>query len=408
MARKNDRRSTPTLIGREPEMQQCAECLSRARRGLPTLLMFEGEPGSGKTSLLDALQTSRLVVGRNIVIARIDAANDHGVDVVQRAAAMITHPEHFAHLGGRRRAGELARKLLPEWIGMIPILGNLLKAITVTIQAAGPRGKTAPQIRVSEDIEALQRYARRRPVAVLIDDLQCVSDAGADRLLRLLRSSEIGTRLLVVATVDTPAPGASRAARILLDRLPRDRTVHHLLGSLSRTQIAEWLKGRFPGEPIPEVAVEFLLAETGGQPRAVQLLLHRLLEVGALRQTDGDWEYDEALGDGQLDANETADAHLAGLRPDIANALRAASVFGDEFDATTLGNLLQLDELEMEDQLAVAVRFGLLAVAGELAQSNGDISTRYRFTSSGVRAALHRSLPAAQRHEFESRLAAAH
>lgn len=407
MARKMTRRSTPALIGRETELLTFSECLSRARRGLPTLLVFEGEPGSGKTTLLDAIETSPLIVGRNIVTARIDAAADRDVDIVQRAAAMITHPEHFAKLGGRRRALDLVRKLLPEWIGAIPILGDLLQAITVTLQAVLRRGKPAAQIRVSEDIEALQRYAHRRPVGVLIDDLQGISDAAADRLLRLLRAADVGTRLLVVATVDPAAPGGSRAARILLDRLPNDRAAHHRLGSLSRAQVADWIAARLPGPPVPDPAIEFLLAETGGQPRAVQLLLHRLLESGALRLSDGHWQYDEALGDTQLDANETVDAHLAGLRPDIARALCVASVFGDEFDALALGNLLQLDELEMEDQLAVAVRFGLLTVAGEVAQPNGDISTRYRFTSSGVRAALHRSLPAAQRHEFESRLAAA-
>ena len=406
MARKNNRRSTPTLVGREPELLQYAESLARARRGMPTLLIFEGEPGSGKTSLLDALETSPLVVGRNIVMARIDAAQDPNVDVVQRAAAMITHPEHFAHLGGRRRARELALKLLPEWIGAIPVLGDLLQALTVTTQAVLRRGRSARQVRVSEDVEALQRQAQRRPVAVLIDNLQRMSDAATDRLLRLLRTADIGTRLLVVATVDTPAPGASRAARILLDRLPPDRIGRHRLGSLSRAQVGDWLADRFSG-PVPDAAIEFLLAETGGQPQAVLRLLDRLCEAGALRRGDAGWQYDEALGDTQLDANESADAHLAGLRPDIANALRAASVFGDEFDALALGNLLQLDELEMEDQLAVAVRFGLLAAAGEVTQPNGDISTRYRFTSAGVRAALHRSLPAAQRYELESRLAAA-
>lgn len=407
MTRKNNRRSTPTLVGREPEVLQFAESLARARRGLPTLLIFEGEPGSGKTTLLDALETSPLVVGRNIVMARIDAAQDANVDVVQRAAATITNLEHFAYFGGRRRAGELTRKLLTEWIGVIPILGNLLRAITVTTQAIRRRGRSAPQVRVSEDIEALQRQAQRRPVAVLVDNLQCVSDTAADGLLRLLRAADIGTHLLVVATVDSPAPGATRAARILLDRLPPDRIVHHRLSSLSRAQVGDWLTVRFSGQPVPDAAIAFLHSETGGQPRAVLRLLDRLCEAGALRLGEAGWQYDEALGDSQLDANETADAHLAGLRPDIANALRVASVFGDEFDALALGNLLQLDELEMEDQLAVAVRFGLLAAAGNVTQPNGDISTRYRFTSAGVRAALHRSLPAAQRHEFESRLAAA-
>ena len=88
----------------------------------------------------------------------------------------------------------------------------------------------------------------------------------------------------------------------------------------------------------------------------------------------------------------------------MADIVRTASMFGDEFDALTLAQLLEMDQLDLEDRLSVAVRFGLLNVAGEWEQAGGEISTLYRFASSAVRAALHRSLSAEQRQVFETRM----
>ena len=384
-----------------------AECLDEVREGKPTLLLFEGESGGGKSALLDEIETSPLLPRKLIRVARIDLADGQHTDPVRRAADLLTNTARFARVGGRRRVREIARKLLPDWLAVIPVWGDILEALTVTVRAVRKRVKKAGTSELAEDIEALHRHAQRRPTALLIDDLQVMGEAAADRMFRLMRHAQTGTRLLIVATVATPPPGLRKpAVRMLQDRLPPDRVRHHRLGSLTRSDIDEWMRVRFDGTALPPAVIDFLLAESGGQPGAVLHLLQRLLESGALRETDGSWHYDADLSDAQLDAMEPTRVHLGTLSKPVADIVSAASVFGDEFDALALARLLELDELELEDHLAVATRFGLLAVAGDQTYDDGEISTRYRFASSALRAALHRDLPATRRHELEARMPA--
>jgi predicted ATPase len=239
---------------------------------------------------------------------------------------------------------------------------------------------------------------------LLIDDLHLVEEAAADRMLKLLRDARTGTRLLVIGTVATPTPGARRTAvRALLDRLPADRIVHHRLGTLTREDLRDWMAVRFPHRHLPDAAIDFLLAESGGQPGAVQGLLERLLESGTLRDSDDGWAFDSAASGEQLGDIEPTASYLGELSDDVASIIGAASVFGDQFDALSLARLLDADELELEDQLAVALRAGLIIGAGVRSFADGDISSRYRFASSSLRAALHRNLPPARRQELESR-----
>lgn len=394
------------LIGRQAEYVRFAECLARARRGLPMVLLFEGEPGSGKSSLLTAISASPMVVGRNLIAARMEASSTPDLDVVTRAVEMITRPELFKAVGGRRRAGQIVHKLLPEWINVIPVLGGILSAIMITSRAIFKRRKAAPARKaVAEDIATLQELARRRPVAIMVDDLQLLCPAATDRLLRLLRTSEVGTRLLVMGTVGTPTPGAARSiARVLEEGLPSDRVVRHRLTPFSPDELDQWLDARYSAD-IPREVSNFLLAETGGQPAAILSLLEQLLESGALRRGGNGWEYDGVAAEAQLDTGDAATAYLSGLSEQTAAILRSASIFGDEFDAGTLALLVDMDELDLEDRLSVAVRRGLLVIAGETTHADGDISTRYRFASTTGRAALQRSLPIANRRALEARAA---
>jgi predicted ATPase len=393
------------LPGREPERERFAECLDQARQGLPTLLLFEGEAGSGKTSLLDEIEPSPLLPRRRIRVVRLDLAMLEDRDPVRHAAERITHTRLFRRFGGRRRFGAMASKLLPEWMGAVPVFGDLLEALTVTAQVIRKRFRGKQErTGLAEDIEALHRHAQRRPTALLIDDLHLVEEAAADRMLKLLRDARTGTRLLVIGTVATPTPGARRTAvRALLDRLPADRIVHHRLGTLTREDLRDWMAVRFPHRQLPDAAIDFLLAESGGQPGAVQGLLERLLESGTLRDSDDGWAFDSAASGEQLGDIEPTASYLGELSDDVASIIGAASVFGDQFDALSLARLLDADELELEDQLAVALRAGLIIGAGVRSFADGDISSRYRFASSSLRAALHRNLPPARRQELESR-----
>jgi predicted ATPase len=223
-----------------------------------------------------------------------------------------------------------------------------------------------------------------------------------------MRHADVGTRLLVVGAFRTSPPGAPRPPiRNLAERLPAQRVVHRRLGPLTAEDVAEWLAHRLPGAAPPAGFLEWLIAETGGQPGALEASLASLIERGVVRETDDGWviETDRAA----LDAADAGgpDLDLSRLGDAPADTVRAASIFGDRFDGDELARVLALDELVVEDHLAVAARFGLIEVVGTVDRPGGDIATAYRFASSSARAALQRALPRESRLRLQAALDAA-
>ena len=397
------------LPGRQRERELFSECLASAITGSPRFLLFEGEQGSGRSSLLTEIADSPLLPRRRIRVAHIVLRPDDPYDAVAHAARALTSHALYARVGGRRRTARAFRELMGDWLGAIPGWGDLLEAIYRTVEAVRRRRRKATAADViEEEIEEIMKIARRRPVAVLVDNLELADEPAAERLRRLMTHAEVGARLLLVGTFRTSPPGAPRPPiRPMLERLPAARVVHHRLGPLGPDDVQAWLEYRLPGARPPEEFRDWLVAETGGQPGALEAALHQLIERDAVRETAEGWII-------AMDAHTLDAAHATGPELDLsrlgdgpAQTVRAASIFGDRFDGDDLARVLALDELVVEDHLAVAVRFGLLEVVGTVDRPGGDIATAYRFASSSARAALQRALPRERRLELQAALDAA-
>lgn len=404
-----ERPSRRALPGRQLERELFADCLASAIAGSPRLLLFEGEQGSGRSSLLGEIADSPLLPRRRIRVAYITLRPDDPWDAVAHAAHALTSHAVYDRVGGRRRTVRTFRALTGDWIGAIPGWGDLLEAIYRTVEAVRRRRRKATAAEViEEEIEEILTVARRRPVALLVDNLELADDPAVERLRRLLRHAEAGTRLLLVGAFRTSPPGAPRPPiRNLAERLPAQRLVHRRLGPLAAGDVAEWLAHRLPGAVAPAGFLEWLIAETGGQPGALEASLSALIERGAVREADDGWviETDPVA----LEAAEAGgpDLDLSRLGDGPAETVRAASIFGDRFDGDELARVLSLDELLVEDHLAVAARFGLVEVVGTVDRPGGDIATAYRFASSSARAALQRALPRERRFLLHAALDAA-
>jgi predicted ATPase len=400
---KRWRRQAPesrrALPGRQLERELFGEALAAAIAGSPRLLLFEGEGGSGKSSLLAEIASSPLLPRRRIRVALVALRNDDPLDAVAHAAHAFTSHAVFKRVGGRRNFLAMLIRLAPDWIGALPGPGDLLEAIVRTADAIRRRRRREkPKEQIEEELLEILRVARRRAVAMIFDNLELADEAAVERLRRLLRHADVGSRLLVIGAFRTPPPGAPRPPiRLLADRLPRERVSHRRLGPLAMEDLDEWLAQRLTGATVPVAFRDWLLSETGGQPGAVESTLTALLESGVIRPSAGDWEIDtpadvlhaaEALGP-ELD--------LSRLGSDVAETVRAASVIGDHFDGDVLARILGLDELIVEDRLAAAARFGLVEVVGTTDRPNGEIATSYRFSSSAARAALLRTVPRARK-----------
>jgi hypothetical protein len=391
--------------GRQPAFDAIEARLREAAAGVPTLVLVQGEAGSGRTRLVDELARSALLPARRIRVRRLDAppAGNAGPDVVAVAAREATDLRFYRRFGGRRRVGGALRRVLPDWIGAIPVWGDVLEAITNTAAALRRRAGRPPGPVLDEDIEAIFRAARGRPLALLLDGLERLDEHEAARLVRLVRDAEVGTRLFIVGTVRTPPPGHPRPAVLrAAERLPAERFLLHVLGPLEDAAVAAWLEAA--GEPADLERVRHMIDETGGQPGPLAAMLRPRGRAPAPR-ADGDAPVDAAApaeAPSGAGAAAAPGVDLGRLDAGTADLLMAAAALGDAFDGTDLARLVARDELWVEDHLAEAVRAGVLLVAEDAREAGDDITTTYRFASAATRAALRRALPPDRRAAIEA------
>ena len=291
-----------TLVGRDSELEALAEALASVRAGRRALVMLSGEPGIGKTSLLDAL-ASRVV--------------EHG-----GVAAW-----------GRTLEVGITPSFWP-WIQMLhalespgdpaPALGSLEQHTD-----ASARLSLFGEVR-----SFLRRRAAASPVALLLDDLHA-ADPSSLQLLEYLVPELSGHAVLVaLAARDSDANPQTAAA---LGRLQRG-AARLPLSRLGAEDVRTLVAGRADAARVFELSegnplfVEELVASqrsTGG------LSLPRLSSVrGVIRE------------------------RVQGLPEATQNALHAAAIVGRDFSARIVAEMV--GELEVEPLLQPAVQLGLL------------------------------------------------
>jgi len=226
----------PDLVGRDQELELIASFLKQAAADGATLL-FTGEPGIGKTALLDAAA---------------EAAFAAGLQVVRAAGSEFGTGASFAGLA----------QLLQPLSADLPSLSSLHRRSLAAI--AGDASAPQPgRLGVFQAALALLGHAAgRRPLLVIVDDLQWLDLPSASALgfvARRLTGRHVG----FLAVSRSGAESFSERAGLASRELPP-------LDAASATVL---LNGRFP-ELAPQVRRR-LLAEAQGNPLA-------LLELPAL------------------------------------------------------------------------------------------------------------------------------
>jgi predicted ATPase len=387
------------FVDRLSELALLRHHLETAHAGTPQIVLMEGAPGIGKSALLEAFAKGQeRRVRRRVRFYYLSAPDGEEYSPIHHVAMAATDHRHYRRLGGKRQATRIARGMLREWLAAIPIWGNLMAAIAATWQVLNRRrsGWKPPSETGDEFVEALLAESRRRPLVLLLDQLEAARSESIDHLERLVADASTGCRLLVVGAYRPPPPGGVEPPIVKFRRRLADGGAphsHFRLGALEAAAVGEAVQLRFSGAVIPEGFVEWLHATTGGHPQLVQETLTHLQRTRSIRRELGRWRIEAESA--RLDSSVESDfAELDGVEAHLRDILAVAASFGEEFEVLDLAHRLGRDELDLEDELAGAGHLGLVEYAGEREHLSGDITTVYRFTSSHLRAELARRGPA--------------
>ncbi|HEV8268149.1 MAG TPA: protein kinase [Thermoanaerobaculia bacterium] len=385
-------------IGREAPLTTMNVRLLEALRGRGGFLLIGGEPGAGKTTLVQAFLARELAARPEIV-----AATGHCSEHFGSGEAYLPFLEIASRLTGKLESGRVSgflRTLAPTWSHLLPALsvseatGERLDAPALPAQERMPR----------EFTDFLAVLSTVRPVILVLEDLHWADRSSVDLLGYLAR--RIGEmRLLVVATY---RPSEVEVARHPLRQALRglsstgSASAEIAAAPFSREEVESFLS-RELGAPVAADVIEFVHRRTEGNPLFVVNVLKHLNALGALgRSPEGAvvatkplLELSDAVPEG---LTSLILSRFERLEEDERRLLQVASVQGESFDTAAVSTTLEEDELSVEERLDRLHRVhGLVAPAGERELSGGNAASVYRFVHAFYQDALYDSVPPRRR-----------
>jgi predicted ATPase len=380
-------------VGREQEGADLRTGFEEAAAGRGLVLCVTGEPGLGKTTLVERFLDEMTAGGRSWGLARGRCS-----ERLAGAEAYLPFLDALDGLlqgEGGAAAAQAMKLLAPSWyVQLAPLAVNDPSLARVLAQA-----KEASQEQRKRELGAfLHEVSRQRPLVVFLDDVHWADPSSVD-LLAYLGSRCEAWRLLLVLTYrpsDLLRSGHPFGP-VKLDLQGRGVCREIALPFLSRDDFDRYLALAFAGHQFPDDFAAVLHARTEGNPLFMVDLLCDLRDRGVIVQDHGSWALVRAVPDLQRELPESVRAMIRRKVDQLSSAdrhlLMAASVQGPEFDSAVVARLLGRGAADVEERLEVLERVHVMVrLVREHTFPDRTLTLRYGFVHVLYQNALYAAL----------------
>jgi DNA-binding SARP family transcriptional activator/predicted ATPase len=409
------------FVARQKELERLECELKKAVHGQGQVLFVTGDPGSGKTALLEEFTRSAMVKDPDLVVAwgQCNAYTGEGDpynpfleitqmlsgDVEARVMGGAITLEHARRLW--RLVPQVISSILEEGPDLINrfVSGQDLLATAQATRALNPEllARLQSQIELisattvrprlqqvslfNQFSKVLSGLSQHKPLVLILDDLQWIDTNSVNLLFHLVRRLS-GSRILLL--------GAYRPGDIVLERQgerhPLEGILREFQASLGDIHIdlmenegIDFVEAVLDVEPnlLSKGFSELLHRHTGGNPLfTIELLRGMQIKGDIYRNEQGKWVEGKLLNWDRLPMRvEAVIAERIGHLPkDYQDMLRTASVQGDLFTAEILASIQGREEQETLRILSQEIgKRHRLVVAQSRKRMRGQTISHYRF-----------------------------
>ncbi|HEY7262164.1 MAG TPA: AAA family ATPase [Trebonia sp.] len=268
----------PALVGRDAEIAALEEHLALARKGAFRVVLLTGEPGIGKTRLINELaerhRDSAVVVGSRALELGMTCSLALWVEAFER----LLGPAPTAEV--RRLCGSA----LPDLALVLRSARRALGGATGTadpVPGHEPDRYPDPERLLRALTELLDNVSAGGPVIVVLDDVHNADVSSWHALYHLARRLP-DRPVLVVATARTADLARHQVADEVLAGLETDDVLIRLgLQALTGESVAALTRAVLGADDVPSALVSWLVERSRGYPLFAVGLLRALIEEGA-------------------------------------------------------------------------------------------------------------------------------
>jgi predicted ATPase len=376
--RRAGARTLTPLVGRAEELDLLRRRWERARNGAGQLALIVGEPGIGKSRLVEEFRTTL-------------GETPHTFVELSSSQLLQNTPLHPIADWGRQRFGadEPADRRLADLENTLRLIGldpaeyaPLIAPLVDILLPEDRAAKLAPEELRRRQLAALVTWflagARTQPVALAFEDLHWADPTSLDLMQALAeRGAQAPMLILATARPEFRPPWSLRSHHSVISLSPLDRTdVARMVGELAARHA------------LSADVVEGVSERTGGVPLFVEEVTRLLLERG------------EAGGLQVIPP--TLQQSLAARLDRLGEAREVAqigAVLGRDFTYALLRAVSGLDESALQPALDRLAGADLLLVEGAGPQAN------YRFKHALIQDAAYDSLLKSRRQALHRRAA---
>jgi predicted ATPase/class 3 adenylate cyclase len=362
------------FVGREAELETLRKFIGPIWSGeFAGVLTIFGEPGIGKSRLVNAFQSSDFFSENTVYWALCQSdeivrqsLNPFRYWLKRYFSITETMDEVQRKQAFDKKLGELIASISDEEMSQSldrrrSFLGELVDlhwrdSLYEKLDAQGRYENTTIALSTLLRVESL-----KQPVILLIEDLHLIDDDSLDFLQYLGRTLTADRKLnypvAVIGTSREAIPGFTFEnapnETINLTQLPDDDLL----------PMAEFLLSG----PVAPSLIKFLEQRTEGNPFYIEQIIYYLQEEGSLEQSIQGWQF---VGQKTIEALPTdisaiLISRLDRLNREVRDTVQTASVLGREFELRLLSKMLHDDEA-IRDRVHRAVEEDILSTLTEI------------------------------------------
>ncbi len=349
------------LVGRTEQLSRLLERLDSLMAGTGGMVLVSGEPGIGKTRLVDEVVTAARMRGYHVLIGRCHERNI--------AIPYLPLSEALESLARAKPTEEWQRLLqaagpeIHQMLADTPLKHYFKGESVMMIPETAAVLALAADVRPTRAIRNLLfELARDKPALVVIDDLHWADPPTLDVLHHLTLAIREAPMLIIGTYREVELERTHPLSQLLVDLNRQRLLIRERIRRLTQAETADLLAGLLGGS-LPEGFAEMVHDQTDGNPFFIEELSSSLIEDDRLLWNQKSSRYelpkglsvDRLAGEVPQGVRAAIGARLDRLDPQTQHVLSLASIIGRNFSHEMLSRLGAGHGLT-EDQVEQALR----------------------------------------------------